>query len=58
MWVPLAELFSQEEDVRHTFQDFAESYGLKIDSPKHTHMTTNEWQVHQDNEQKSAEIKE
>lgn len=47
MWVPLAklsfdkefkELFSQEEDVRHTLQDFAESYGLKIDrslGPKH-----------------------
>ena len=61
MWVPLAELFSQEEDVRHTLQDFAESYGLKIDrslGPKHKHMTTDEWQVHQDNEQKSAEIKE
>lgn len=50
-----------EEDVRHTLQDFAESYGLKIDrtlGPKHKHMTTDEWQVHQDNAQKSAEIKE
>ena len=48
-----------EEAVRHALQDFAESYGLKIDrtlGPKHKHMTTDEWQLHKRNEKKSAEI--
>lgn len=48
-----------EEDVRHTLQDFAESYGLKIDrtlGPKHKHMTTDEWQIHEENKKKEQEL--
>ncbi len=48
-----------EEDVRHSLQDFAESYGLKIDrtsGPKHKHMTCDEWQLHKENEKKSKEL--
>lgn len=50
-----------EEAVRFELQDFAESYGLKIDrtlGPKHKHMTTDEWQLHQDNEKDKSEISE
>lgn len=48
-----------EEAVRHDLQDFAQSYGLKIDCSlgrKHSHMEKDLFQKSQENERKSFEL--
>lgn len=48
-----------EESVRHDLQDFAESYGIKIDRSlgrKHSHMEKDLYQKSQENERKASEL--